>query len=207
MKLFPSGLIRWGIRLCLAGLILLLLFGAAFLRAPWWLDVSEPVIAVDAVLALGGGAEQRPFAAAAIHKKGLAKILLVPQTKAKTAQTEGLGENESVRYRRIWKSLGVPETDIEALPGAADSTRDEAKLLKTWLEAHPGTTVGIITHTCHTRRARMLFLRILGSQSNRVHFFGIPPDEFREDGWWKVPGFAPMMFFECLKLATQSVTG
>lgn len=207
MKPFQKAIIRWIFRLFLAGLIILAFLVVAFLRAPWWLDVSEPVVQVDAVLALGGGAEQRPFAAAAIYKKGLTKVLLVPQTKIKTAQAEGIGENESVRYRRIWKSLGVTESDIEALPGAADSTRDEARLLKIWLENNPEKTVGVITHTCHTRRARMLFVRILGSDGHRVHFFGIPPDEFREEGWWKVQGFAPMMFFECLKLAAQSVTG
>lgn len=207
MKLFLKTLFRWCLRLALAGAIALVLILAVFVRAPWWLDVSEPIERVDAVLALGGGAEQRPFAAAAIYKKGLAKVLLAPQTKDKTALAEGLGENEAIRYRRIWKSLGVPETAIEALPGAADSTRDEAKLLKVWLETHPGATAGVLTHTYHTRRARLLFTRILGDEAQRVHFFGIPPDEFREDGWWKVPGFAPMMFFECLKLASQSVTG
>lgn len=207
MKQFVKTLFRWGMRLALAGVIVLVFMVAAFVRAPWWLDVSEPVGKVDAVLALGGGAEQRPFAAAAIYKKGLARTLLVPRTKDKTAQAEGLGENEAERYRRIWKSLGVPEAQIEALPGAADSTRDEARLLKTWLEEHAGATVGVVTHTYHTRRTRLLFTRILGTEAHRVHFYGIPPDEFREDGWWKVPGFAPMIFFECLKLATQSVTG
>lgn len=207
MKIRMKKLLRWSIRFFLLGAIVLLFLLAAFIRSPWLLDVSQPVSRVDAVLALGGGAEQRPFAAAEIYKKGLAKVLLVPRTRDKTAQAEGIGENESDRYRRIWKSLGVPDSDIEALPGSADSTRDEAGLLKVWLQNHPEATVGVLTHTCHTRRARMLFTRILGEDSNRVQFFGIVPDEFREDGWWKVPGFAPMMFFECLKLATQSVTG
>ena len=200
-------LFKWGIRLGLGSLLLVIGLTAAFLKTPGWLDVSEPVQKVSAVLALGGGAEQRPFAAAALHKKGLTEILLVPQTKDKTAQAEGLGENEAIRYRRIWRSLGVPDANIEALPGAADSTRDEARLLKTWLEGHPGATVGIITHTYHTRRTRLLFTRILGPGASRVHFFGIESDGWREEGWWKVPDFAPMMFFECLKLATQSLTG
>ncbi len=199
--------LKWVIRLSLVFLLLVVGLTAAFLKTPWWLDVSEPVQKVSAGLALGGGAEQRPFAAAAIHKKGLTGILLVPQTKDKTAQAEGLGENEAVRYRRIWKSLGIPAENIEALPGAADSTRDEARLLKTWLEGHPGAMVGIITHTYHTRRTRLLFTRILGPEASRVHFFGIESDGFREAEWWRVPGFSQMMFFECLKLATQSITG
>ncbi len=202
-----KGLFRWGIRFTLGFFLLVIGLTAAFLQTPRWLNVSEPVQKVSAVLALGGGAEQRPFAAAAIHKKGLTGILLVPQTKDKTAQLEGLGENEAVRYRRIWKSLGVPDTNIEALPGSADSTRDEARLLKTWLGEHPGDTVGIITHTSHTRRTRLLFTRILGPDAERVHFFGIESDGFREDGWWKVPDFAQMYFFECLKLMTQAITG
>ena len=177
-----------------------------FAHSPELLDASEPVVKVDAVLALGGGADQRPFAAAALYRRGLVTKLLVPQTKDKTSQKEGLTENESTRYLRIWKKLGVPDGATEFLPGAADSTRDEAVLLGQWLDTNPEATVGIITQTWHTRRARMLFQKVLGPRASRVHFFGIVQDGYRPDGWWRIPGWGSMMFFEWLKLASQTIS-
>ncbi len=174
-----------------------------FLQSPVWLDVSEPVVKVDAIFALGGGADQRPFAAGAIYRKGLAAKLLVPQTLVRTKEREGLTDNESTRYLRVWEKMGIPKEATEFLPGAVDSTRDEARLLKTWLEEHPGMTVGIVTHTWHTRRTAMVFRRALGAQAHRMHVFGVVQDGYRPSGWWKVPGWGQAMLFEWLKLTTQ----
>lgn len=192
---------RTGLWVLAMGLLVTAVWG--FLQSPVWLDDSEPVVKVDAILALGGGAEQRPFAAGAIYRKGLTTKLLVPQTLAKTNQREGLSDNESTRYLRVWEKMGIPKEATEFLPGAADSTRDEARLLKTWLEEHPGMTVGIVTHTWHTRRTRMIFRKALGAQADRVHVFGVVPDGYRPRGWWKVPGWGQTMLFEWLKLAAQ----
>lgn len=194
---------KWGRIVWVLAIFLVAVSIWGFSQSPVWLDVSEPVIKVDAVLALGGGAEQRPFAAGAIYRKGLTAKLLVPQTQVRTKEREGLVDNESTRYLRVWQSMGIPREATEFLPGAADSTRDEARLLKTWLKDHPGTTVGVVTHTWHTRRTRMIFSRALGEEAHRVHIFGVVPDGYRPDGWWKVPGWGQMMLFEWLKLITQ----
>jgi len=199
----------WRTRLVVLGLFLAVVGGLVwgFRHSPELLDASEPVTRVDAVLALGGGAEQRPFAAAALWRKGYTTKLLVPQTRDKTAQKEGYYDNEADRYLKIWAALGVPKEATEFLPGAADSTRDEAKLLAQWLQDHPGKTVGIITHTWHTRRTKMLFARILGSEAHRVHFFGIVQDGYCPDSWWLVPDWGKNMAFEWIKLASQAVIG
>src|SRR5262249_23505078 len=86
---------------------------------------------------------------------------------------------------------GVPPGRVVALPGECDSTLDEAHALARFLDAEPETTVAVVTHGYHTRRARSLFRRVLGGRGARVRFVAAPTDHFSADDWWcSEEGFA-----------------
>jgi uncharacterized SAM-binding protein YcdF (DUF218 family) len=188
--------VRWILRLVSASLLGVVL---VVWLAPHWvlppvarfLDVSETPRATDYVLVLNGDPEIRPFAAAALVKAGLAReVLLTRQRLAMESSSvqEGVMPSELAITQKILNSRGVPEASIQVLPGEITSTGDEARVLAEFLAAKPEATVAIVTNAFHTRRARMVFHRTLGENSDRVHFVGVPRDGVDEDSWWRTSG-------------------
>jgi uncharacterized SAM-binding protein YcdF (DUF218 family) len=156
-----------------------------------FLDVSEPPRPVDVVLVLGGAANDRPFVAAALVRAGLAERVLVPTVKPSAENQEDLRPPEHELIRRALRGRGVASERIVPLPGEVGSTLDEAQALARFLDAEPDTTVAVVTHAYHTRRARSLFRRVLGGRMARVHFVAAPSDQFSADDWWcSEEGFA-----------------
>jgi uncharacterized SAM-binding protein YcdF (DUF218 family) len=156
-----------------------------------FLDVSELPARVDYVLVLGGGADARPFVAAALVHAERAGQVLVPTVKLVPEAELGLTPAEHDLIRRVLLARGISSESIVQLPGEANSTRDEVLALGRFLEDRPEVTVAVVTTTWHTRRARMIFHRVLGEQAARVHFVGAPPDRYDESNWWQSEaGFA-----------------
>jgi uncharacterized SAM-binding protein YcdF (DUF218 family) len=196
MTLFPNR--RWPRPRRLALLLVATLLLAAYLARSQlllamgrFLDVSERPRPVDVVLVLGGGANQRPFVAAALFRAGLARRVLVPTVKLNAANEEDLYPPEHELIRRVLESRGVPPERVVPLPEECNSTLDEALALARFLDAEPETTVAVVTHDFHTRRARSLFRRVLGGRIARVHFVSAPTEDFSADDWWcTAEGFA-----------------
>jgi LPXTG-motif cell wall-anchored protein len=190
--------------------VLLALLAAAWLARGWllpaagrFLDVSEPPREVDAVMVLGGGPTTRPFVAASLARAGLARRVLVPTFTEDDSAS--LSEQEVVR--RVLRARGVPDGAVVTLPGAVERTQDEAWALARFLDEEPGATVAVVTSDFHTRRARMLFRREVGSHIDRVHFVAAPTDGFGADDWWRCEEGAATYLLEYFKLAYYGLTG
>jgi uncharacterized SAM-binding protein YcdF (DUF218 family) len=166
-----------------------------------FLDVSEPPRPVDAVMVLGGGADTRSFVAAALVRAGLARRALVPSVRRSAEQQDGFKPSEDEVIRRVLRARGVPDGAVVTLPGAVDSTRDEARVLARFVETEPGVTVAVVTNGFHTRRARMLFGHELGRRIACVHFVAAPTDGFDADNWWRSEGGFTCYATEYFKLA------
>ncbi len=89
--------------------------------------------------------------------------------------------------RRILRARGVEGSAIRTLPGEITATADEARELATFLAEHPGTTATVVTNSFHTRRARMIFRKMLGADAGRVFFVGVPREGVDEELWWQTP--------------------
>jgi uncharacterized SAM-binding protein YcdF (DUF218 family) len=207
MTLFRRPRLR---RLAVALLVAFLL--GAYLARGWllppvayFLDVSEPPRPVDAVLVLGGGADDRPFVAAALVRAGLARRVLVSSVQLSPENEDGLVPPEHEVTRRALLARGVPAEDIVLLPGACGSTQDEARALAHFLDAEPDTRVAVVTHGLHTRRARRLFRRVLGGRSGQVMFVAAPCDRFSADDWWRSEDGFSAYATEYLKLITSDL--
>jgi uncharacterized SAM-binding protein YcdF (DUF218 family) len=138
--------------------------------------LREPV---DSVFILGGDADTRPFAAAAMIRSGWARqALIVP-----TANQPGERSHQEL-LRDILVRRGVAADAVVELPGQVTSTRDEARALARFLERHPGHSVAVITSDYHTRRARSIFTAQLGDGAGRVHFVAAPTERFTAANWW-----------------------
>jgi uncharacterized SAM-binding protein YcdF (DUF218 family) len=135
---------------------------------------------------LSGDEESRPFAAAALYQKGfVGKQLWLTHP----AMPDSVGEERNHpnrRARRILSVLGVPADRIVELPGDCTSTFDEAAVLARAMTAHPNATVNVVTSNYHTRRARWIIRRELGSSADRIRYISVPTDYYDAECWWKV---------------------
>jgi uncharacterized SAM-binding protein YcdF (DUF218 family) len=170
-----------------------------------FLDVSEAPQPVDAVMVLGGGANTRSFAAAALVRVGLAHRVLVPGVRLSPDQEDGLTPPEDEVIRRVLHARGVPDEAVVTLPGKVANTRDEARALARFLEAEPETSVAVVTNGFHTRRARMLFSHELGDRMAHVHIVAAPIDEFSAENWWRHEGGVHCYLSEYMKLVVYGL--
>jgi uncharacterized SAM-binding protein YcdF (DUF218 family) len=153
---------------------------------PWvgaWLDVGQRPQPTDYVMVLNGERETRPFAAADLYQRGLAKHILITSTRVKKRRTARPVPHEAVRSILI--RCGVDESAIEFIDSRCSSTFDEAETLKQFLSSRPGVTVSVITNEFHTRRARWAFRNVLGPQMSEVRFVSARTDHFNPSNWWK----------------------
>jgi uncharacterized SAM-binding protein YcdF (DUF218 family) len=191
---------RWLLAPLLLGVLLVALHPWLLPLAGNWLDVSTPPCEVDDVLVLGGGADTRPFVAAALYKAGLARRVLLPTVAASPESLDGLMPDEHEVMRQVLLKRGVPADAIVLLPAEVDSTADEARALGRYLDEHPGRRVGVVTNNYHTRRARWIFRTELGERAADMPFFGAPNDHFDGNDWWRSETGCALYTNEFLKM-------
>src|SRR5579862_339230 len=85
-----------------------LLRGAANL----WI-LSDEATHADAVVVLGGGVEDRPFIAADLYHKGLAKTVLISQVAESHAVKVGIVQGHTEANYQALLKLGVPAAAID----------------------------------------------------------------------------------------------
>jgi uncharacterized SAM-binding protein YcdF (DUF218 family) len=83
-----------------------------------------------------------------------------------------------------------------------NSTEDEARTLGRCIQEHGWQNVAIVTSDYHTRRAGMVWRKILPKEypTARLWMFGVPDPEFQAHGWWCKRIYAKTWFMESLKL-------
>ncbi|RMG01364.1 MAG: YdcF family protein [Planctomycetota bacterium] len=185
-------------------LLLGVLFGEALLGAVGrGLDVSGPPVRSQYVMILGGGVENRPFAAAALVNLGWAEEVLISEVKPPPEVNDRILPPEHVVTREILLRMGVADERIHVLCGAHNSTFSEAVSLGKLLESEPEARVLVVTDRCHTRRARWVFRQVLGDDS-RIRFVATPDEDFVAERWWTSPKGALYVPGEYLKLLYYS---
>ncbi|MDP1797024.1 MAG: YdcF family protein [Planctomycetaceae bacterium] len=177
-----------------AGLLLALATGLYF-GAPWvlsragmWLNVGGPLATpMQFGYVLGGGADVRPVAAAALYRSGRVSQILLPNlTSDVPIRCKPLTENELVQA--VLLQEGVPMTAVTLIDGAPQSTEEEMAALARFLREQPACSVALITHDYHSRRCERLFRRELelrGLQKTcGISVISVPTDGYSAKNWW-----------------------
>jgi uncharacterized SAM-binding protein YcdF (DUF218 family) len=183
---------RWLRRLAWAsGIGLLLLLGGYLFRAPLlagladaWV-VNDPVTKADAIVILGGGPENRPFAAAKLYHDGVAPMVLYTDVRPGPTAELGITLREAELTRRILLSNGVPETAMTMIGTNVASTYDESRAVRAWIEKSGAKSIIIPTDPFHTRRVRWVFSRELRDTKTQIHVVAINPVRYRAEDWWR----------------------
>ncbi len=164
-----------------------------------WLDVGTAPEPCDFVMVLGGGPTTRPFVAAAMVRLGLARTVLVPRMVRAQPGEEVFLPPEDETVRDVLLRRGVPASQVRVVGQECAHTEAEARALKECLDREPGTTAAVVTDAFHTRRARWIFCRVMGSDAARLRFVSAPTDRFLPSSWWRTEAGVDAVLGEYLK--------
>jgi uncharacterized SAM-binding protein YcdF (DUF218 family) len=100
--------------------------------------------------------------------------------------------------------LGVSAERVKILPDNAQSTQEEALIMKEYLDNTPDIdTLLLITSAPHTRRAQMIFNRVFRESKIPVCLLCSPSSytTFHSQGWWKSKDDIETVLLEYIKIA------
>lgn len=154
--------------------------------ARWWI-VSDPIEPSDAAVVLGGGLDDRPFAAAEYYRRGLVKKVLVSNVGESPAARLGVIVSHVAANRAVLLRLGVPESAIGLFGSDLANTHQEAVALRQWAAREGVRSVIVPTEIFTTRRLRWVLHRVIGEEAV-VRIAALDPPEYGQADWWQHEG-------------------
>jgi uncharacterized SAM-binding protein YcdF (DUF218 family) len=104
--------------------------------------------------------------------------------------------------RQVLIDLGVPEEAITVLSGDAESTKDEALVIRDYFKEHPKVDEIILTTSkFHSYRAKQIFNKALNNLDITVYSSPTEYDPFEADGWFRDREDIQRVVTEYIKLA------
>lgn len=206
---------RWRRLLVLASTLFCVVLAAWLLRAPIltevarFLSVRDPLRRADAIFVFGGDPDIRPYAGAALYRRGLAPLVLVPGMETGRLAAQGLIPTQTELFQRVLRKEGVPGSAIMVLemPGGTSSTTEDAEVLRAWALRTGARRIIAVTTTYHTRRARYALRRALKGMGVQVMMDGAPARGFTERDWWQAESGLTTYVNEYIKLVRYEVAG
>ena len=153
------------------------------MAADLWI-VSDPIGPADAVAVLGGGIEDRPFAAAAYYRQGLVKRVLLSNTQPGPAALLGILMSDVAANRAVLLKLGVPEHDIETFGSGLSNTHEEVLALHEWAKRTGARSIIVPTEIFAARRVRWTLRHEFG-ENFAIRVPALDPPNYRRDDWWR----------------------
>lgn len=151
--------------------------------ADLWI-VSDPPAPADAAVVLGGGVEDRPFAAAAYYQARLVTKILISHSHEGPAVGLGVVLSDAEASRQVLLKLGVPENAIETFGNDLKNTKEEATALRDWAASHDAHSFIVPTEVFSARRVRWMLHRALGDKV-AVSVPALDPAEYNRSNWWQ----------------------
>ncbi|KAF5064514.1 hypothetical protein DSECCO2_283680 [anaerobic digester metagenome] len=172
--------------LIVVGVVLMLLEAGSFLVK------KDKLFRADAIVLLMGSIPDRVLQTELIYKQGLGRrIILVEESMEGFHDLRKRGSpivsNTDQCYNAL-VYLGVNEEFINVLPGSARSTIQEALIIKDFIKSNPSVdTLILVSSPSHTRRASMIFSKILKHYEVPAVIYASPGEKstFNAARWWK----------------------
>lgn len=190
---------------CVAAVLMVATLALGALRAGTWLVVEDPLPGhADAIVVLAGSVADRALEAADLYGAGAApRIVLTrererPEVAALARRGVVLPDSTDVTTQ-VLRGLGVPAEAIVTLETPADSTVTEAAVVARWACGHQIRTIVVVTSPTHTRRARAVYRRALGT-AVAVAVRPARSASLALDRWWRDRTAAKALAIEWQKL-------
>jgi uncharacterized SAM-binding protein YcdF (DUF218 family) len=140
---------------------ILLLLIIVWVIGAWWgaraLVVSEPLASADAIVVLSGSSAflERTQKAAQLYHEGRAPLILLTNDQTRGGWSTAQQRNPFFVERATDELIkaGVPQENIRIVPGVAETTHDEALIVKEYTVNEGFQSVVVVTSSYHSRRA------------------------------------------------------
>ena len=183
----------------------LLLLGIIALRGLGsFLVYEDPLEKADGIMILGGTMYERQLEAVDLYKDGWAPRLFVLREISDWGEVELM--NRGINYQSavdvqvdVMERLGVPRDRITILD-RANSTAQEAGILRDLALREKFTKVIIVTSKQHTRRARLVVNRRMQEIGVKVIVRPSRYDRANVDRWWTERATLRFTLFETQRL-------
>jgi uncharacterized SAM-binding protein YcdF (DUF218 family) len=159
-----------------------------------WLDVTDPLVHADAIVAISGDTGARAESAIALWKEGYAPVLVF---------SGGSSDPESVASAELMKrtalAAGVPANAI-VVEGASATTEENAQRVAELMRNAGLRSAILVTSPYHQRRAALLFEREF--ERTGLSFRNHPADDPDWDAtfWWTSEPSRSLTLVELAKL-------
>ena len=169
-----------------------------------WLVVQDPLVKADGIFILGGTMYERQLEAVDLYKGGWAPRLFVLREVSDWGEVEL--RNRGIEYLSVvdaqvdvMERLGVPRDRITILD-RANSTAQEAVILRDVAQREKLAKVIIVTSKQHTRRARLVINRRMQEIGVTVIVRASRYDRANVDRWWTERPTLRFTLFETQRL-------
>ncbi len=153
---------------------------------------------MDALVVLGGGGRHRIEEGARLALAGLAPWLVVTNTRVSWPGVRA-SYAELMAQEALWQD--VPAERILHAPGLVTTTVEEAHAVRALAAERGWRSVMVVTDPWHTRRARMIFRRVLAGAGVAVFTHPAPQPGYKTADWWKTIDGVRETWVEYQKLA------
>ena len=197
----------------IAPIILAIILLIAILpRLGTWLIVEEDMQPADAMIILMGSTADRALAAYNVYEGNYTEnIIIVESNQRGIEHIEALDvhvPNNAEIIKYVLTQLTIPSENILILPGNAQSTKQEAKIISTHLEQNSQiNSIILVTSASHMRRSVMTFRREFRKLDHEVEIIPSPSkySDFQARGWYKDRESAKAVVMEYMKLVAWFV--
>ena len=163
------------------------------------------------VLAGSSTFKERTHQAAQLFKEGRAPKIILTNDNQESGWSAELQTNPLYVQRAAieLKSCGVPEENIEIVPEAVSSTRDEAARVREYAASSGLHSILVVTSAYQVRRARWTFDQMFAGSGMSISFSSVPLGDQtpRPLTWWLHRRGWRMVAGEYAKLAYYFVRG
>ena len=195
-------ILRWVLR----GTLVLAVMVAALLRWGGHLLISAEALPshLDGAVVLQGsilGEKARVAGAVLLVQQGISDKILISVPKesywGQPMAPIAHAYNQKLYGQEMVSHFVFCETDDNV-----DSTEEESQILFDCIQAHGWHSVAVVTSDYHTRRAGIIWRRMLREKHSSLQLWvhGVQDPEFRAAAWWHDRRSAKYWFLECTKL-------
>jgi len=191
-------------------ILLLILVSMAYtiLHAGTFLIRRDTLMKGDAILILMGSIADRTLEASDLYNQGLADQLLVVEENMGSVNLLQLRGAKLIsnteQCRNVAIELGIPDSCITIIPGGANSTKMEARLISEFIQRSGQIdTLLVVTSAAHTRRAGMIFSNAFKKYGLNVTVITCPSKYSSYTGidWYKHREEIQEVVYEYIKLS------
>jgi uncharacterized SAM-binding protein YcdF (DUF218 family) len=149
------------------------------------LVVSAPLASADAIVVMSGSSAyvERTQKAAQLYREGRAPLVLLTNDFTQGGWNSAQQRNPFFFERAMDELIkaGVPQESIRLVPGVANSTREEALVIKDYVANQGLRSVIIVTSSYHSRRALRTVRQAFAGTATTV---GLEPCSTSPSAFW-----------------------